>query len=271
VRLGQGASFTIDSFPGRSFDGAVKQVRKAAVAAQNVVTYTVVVGFANPGSNVLPGMTANVRIVTETRENVLKVPNAALRVRIAGVEPQAAPQQRQGSGLLPSAQAQDSAPAERGEGRGGAFGAQRERLVSELGLTQQQREKLDAIFAAQRGRFGELRNLPDEERAKARERISADMRAQIAELLTPEQKAKYQQLSAEMAGRQTTRGRIYLLHDDGKPRAYSVRLGVSDGVMTELVPPVPADVKEGATVITAAIGADKPPAPGAQRGPRAPF
>ena len=83
VRDGQKVSFSIDAFPGRSFEGAVRQVRKAAVSAQNVVSYTVVVGFANPGSMMLPGMTANVRIITDTRDNVLKVPNAALRVRIA--------------------------------------------------------------------------------------------------------------------------------------------------------------------------------------------
>ena len=97
VRDGQKVSFSIDAFPGRSFDGAVRQVRKAAVSAQNVVSYTVVVGFANPGSLMLPGMTANVRIITDTREGVLKVPNAALRVRIAGIEP-AWPHRRSGSG-----------------------------------------------------------------------------------------------------------------------------------------------------------------------------
>jgi len=281
VRLGQPASFTIDAFPGRNFEGAVRQVRKAAVAAQNVVTYTVVVGFANPGSTVLPGMTANVRVVTEMRENVLKVPNAALRVRIAGVEPEAgAPRERLGWSLIPSAMAQPAAPQRAtsrpggGEGRGGGmFGAMRDRLATDLQLTPQQLEKIDAIFAAQRGRMAELRNLPEEERGKARDRLSAEMRAQIAEQLTPEQKTKYQQLAGEMSGRQTTRGRIYLLADNGKPKAYNVRLGVSDGVMTELIAPHPPEVKEGATVITAAIGGERPAAPGAQRGggPRAPF
>ena len=87
VRAAQKVNFTIDAFPGRSFEGAVKQVRKAAVSAQNVTTYTVVVAFSNPGASLLPGMTANVRIVTETRDNSLKIPNAALRVRIAGVGP----------------------------------------------------------------------------------------------------------------------------------------------------------------------------------------
>jgi HlyD family secretion protein len=95
IRSGQKATFTVDAFPGRSFEGAVRQVRKAAVSAQNVVTYTVVIAFKssarpaqdglNPsvGSALLPGMTASVRIATEQHENVLKVPNAALRVRLA--------------------------------------------------------------------------------------------------------------------------------------------------------------------------------------------
>ncbi len=83
VRAGQKATFTVDAFAGRSFEGTVHQVRKAAVSAQNVVTYTAVIAFQPEGSALLPGMTASVRIATEQRENVLKVPNAALRVRMA--------------------------------------------------------------------------------------------------------------------------------------------------------------------------------------------
>jgi HlyD family secretion protein len=58
-------------------------VRKAALNVANVVTYVAVVRFANADGRLLPGMTANVRIVTDTRQDVLKVPNAALRMRIA--------------------------------------------------------------------------------------------------------------------------------------------------------------------------------------------
>ena len=87
MRTGQQATFTVDAFPGQTFDGEVRQVRKAATNVANVVTYVAVVGFSNTHGNLMPGMTANVRVVTEQRDNVLKVPNAALRVRIAGVEP----------------------------------------------------------------------------------------------------------------------------------------------------------------------------------------
>jgi HlyD family secretion protein len=93
LRAGQKASFTVDAFPGQTFEGEIRQVRKAAQNVANVVTYVAVVGFSNVGGRLLPGMTANVRVVTDQRESVLKVPNAALRVRIAGLEPADAPAQ----------------------------------------------------------------------------------------------------------------------------------------------------------------------------------
>jgi HlyD family secretion protein len=87
LRTGQKATFTVDAFPGQTFDGEILQVRKAALNVANVVTYVAVVRFSNVGGKLLPGMTANVRVATDQRDDVLKVPNAALRLRIAGVEP----------------------------------------------------------------------------------------------------------------------------------------------------------------------------------------
>ena len=86
VKVGQAATFTVDSFPGRVFTGEVVQIRKAPLVVQNVVTYDVVVTAKNPEQRLLPGMTANVRIVIEQKESVLQVPNAALRFRPAGME-----------------------------------------------------------------------------------------------------------------------------------------------------------------------------------------
>jgi HlyD family secretion protein len=81
LQLNQEASFTVDAFPGKRFRGNVTQVRKAAQVVSNVVTYTIVVSAANPDLVLLPGMTANVRIITAQKEDVLKVANAALRFR----------------------------------------------------------------------------------------------------------------------------------------------------------------------------------------------
>ena len=283
IRDGQQVSFSIDAFPGRSFEGVVHQVRKAAVTAQNVVSYTVVVSFANPGSLMLPGMTANVRIVTDTRDEVLKVPNAALRVRIAGIEPApaasapalsptpapatgATPAARSGGlSIWPQAQAQAQAqpapapapaPPPQDAPRG-PLAEFRKRLIAELELTPQQIAQIDGVMAAQQPRFADLASLPEAKRAKARDLILSDMRAMIGQQLDAQQQPRYHKLLAELAGRQITRGRLYLLGDDGKPRAYSVRLGISDGVMTELVvasdSPEAAVLVEGADVITAVV------------------
>jgi HlyD family secretion protein len=81
IKIGQRATFTVDAFAGKTFEGAVRQVRKSAQVVSNVVTYLVEVSAPNPELQLLPGMTANVRIVTETFEDVLKVPNAAIRFR----------------------------------------------------------------------------------------------------------------------------------------------------------------------------------------------
>jgi HlyD family secretion protein len=81
LQPGQEANFTVDAFPGKRFKGEVTQVRKAAQVVSNVVTYTAVVSAANPDQLLLPGMTANVRVITAQKDSVLKVPNAALRFR----------------------------------------------------------------------------------------------------------------------------------------------------------------------------------------------
>jgi HlyD family secretion protein len=112
VLLGQKATFTVDAFPGRNFEGEVMQVRKAAQVVSNVVTYTVIVSAANPQLNLLPGMTANVRIVTAQKDAVLKVSNAALRFK-----PPQNPEDAKGNGA-PAAQAR----GEKGKAAGGGKG-----------------------------------------------------------------------------------------------------------------------------------------------------
>ena len=279
VRLGQKATFTVDAFGARSFGGEVTQVRKAATNTQNVITYIAIVSFANAEARLLPGMTANVRLVTDTRDAALKVPNAALRVRLAGVaEPAAMPAsgaasravssalQRAVEGALPAAVAQpaEGGPAEAtpgatggaGAGTGGPLAQFRARLLADVQPTPEQVERIDAIVRDARPKFAEARTLPEEQRAKARERVLAEMRARIGEQLTPEQQPRWQALLADRAGRPVGRGRIYLLGDDGKPRAVAVRLGISDGTMTELLPmPVASGVVEGATVVVGTVAA----------------
>jgi len=84
VREGQPVIYTVDSFPGREFRAEVKQIRKDPQEKQNVVTYVVVANAPNPDKMLMPGMTANARIVIDAHANVHKVPVAALRFSPAG-------------------------------------------------------------------------------------------------------------------------------------------------------------------------------------------
>lgn len=81
ITEGQKAAFTVDAFPGRTFEGKVRQIRLSPTTVQNVVTYNVVVDVDNADLKLLPGMTAFVRINVGEVKGVLKVPNAALRWR----------------------------------------------------------------------------------------------------------------------------------------------------------------------------------------------
>ncbi len=80
IKEGQPVQFTVQSYPGQSFTGTVKQVRLQSTTAENVVSYTAVVAVKNEGGKLLPGMTATVQFQTASADNVLTVPNAALHV-----------------------------------------------------------------------------------------------------------------------------------------------------------------------------------------------
>jgi HlyD family secretion protein len=119
VRPGQRATFTVDAFRGQTFAGEVVQVRKAAQVSQGVVTYVVVVSAPNPALKLLPGMTANVRIVIEEKARALKVPNTALRFQppVRALDPA-----RDGTAAPPAEAAADAArsgPADAADGTSG--------------------------------------------------------------------------------------------------------------------------------------------------------
>ena len=78
---GQDVTFTVDSYPNDIFRAKVRQVRKAPVETQNVVSYLVIIDVDNKDGKLLPGMTANVEIITGAKANVLRVPTNALRFR----------------------------------------------------------------------------------------------------------------------------------------------------------------------------------------------
>ena len=225
------ATFTVDAFPDQTFRGQVTQVRLAATTAQNVVTYSVMVQAVNPRQMLLPGMTANVRIVTDRRENVLRVPNDAARFQPAGAARAdgAAPAGQGGGGFAggPGGNAG-------GGGPGGGFGAD---LARELGLTKEQEEKLDKarqeLFSQMRaqnqgsapgalagggfpgqggpGGGGGFFNNNNQQAQAMRNRFENMM----ASVLTPEQMEKFRALRSQRGGAQASRpGTLWTLERD---------------------------------------------------------
>jgi HlyD family secretion protein len=81
LKSGMSASFTVDAYPGEIFRGQVRQIRNAPQTVQNVVTYDAVIDVDNSELKLKPGMTANVTFVYAEKDDVLKVPNSALRFR----------------------------------------------------------------------------------------------------------------------------------------------------------------------------------------------
>jgi len=235
---GQAVTFTVDAFPGREFRGRVQQVRKASKVIQNVVTYTVVVTADNGEGRLLPGMTANVQIVIDRRDNVLKVANAALRFRPSGA-----------TGSPPSPAAPSAVP---GAAPGGEAAAQFiDRLSQSLELSADQRERVRALFAESGDRIRQLRAqgaTPDDIRLEI-ERLRNQRTPQIEALLTPEQRDRFRALRQARgpAGSAAPQpGRVWIVGDNGEPQAIALRIGITDGTMTEIVG---GELREGQDVI----------------------
>jgi len=249
IREGLHATFTVDSFANQTFSGEVMQVRKAPQVLQNVVTYNVVISARNPDHKLLPGMTANVRLIVDQKDSVLKVPNSALRFRLPGDD---------------SVPVRGVAP---GAGAGGGASQPsidqiRERLTKSLGLTPEQQQKLEPILQDTREKIRALgaRGANDNERRIESQRIREASREQIRGILTPEQRTRYDQDMADArAGRQAISGRVVILGPDAKPVPVTVRLGITDGSFTEVLS---SDLKEGQEVLVGSADSRSPGRPG---------
>jgi len=102
VSMDQDVEFTVDAYPDTTFEGTVWQKRQAPITVQNVVTYDVVVQVQNRDFKLMPGMTANVSIIVATKDDVLRIPNAALRFKPAERATEKAPAgggEKKGPGL----------------------------------------------------------------------------------------------------------------------------------------------------------------------------
>jgi HlyD family secretion protein len=273
VKVGQNVRFNVDAFPDRDFSGVVKQIRLGATNTQNVISYPVVVTVNNDDLTLLPGMTVNAEIQISRHDNVLRVPNAALRFHPAdatasagaGASPAAA---KTGGGMtdeLPKIAAQLHLDATQQAAFDQAMAAMAERA-------KEQKAKRDAanaqgstgasLFGGARppggtgGQGGQGGNGQGQGGARGggqnAQRMIARMSQQFAAFhatLRPDQQQTWDAALQGLAGEK--RATVYKLVD-GKAQAASIRVGASDGSFTE----ASAGVAEGDKVITGLAPAD---------------
>ena len=261
VRVGQKVTFTVDAYPNITFTGEVIQVRNAPITVQNVVTYDAVVQVANPDLRLKPGMTANVSFLVAERQDVIKIPTAALRFQPEGAAPDTGSQ----GGQAP-------APQRSGGSGGGRFQEMQQQLTKELSLTPEQQTRLSEVFQKVGRQSRAIREEESEERRQAmRREMQAQIRAQIREMLTPEQRQKYEALlrARDDAQPQTRPGRVWVLSANGTPEPRPLTMGIANDTHTEVVT---GDLTAGQQIITGLLASksSKRPAspPGFGAGPR---
>jgi HlyD family secretion protein len=250
VAEGNAVEFTVDAYPERRFTGLVTQVRLAATELQNVVTYTVIIEAANPDRKLFPGMTANVRIETARRDNVLVVPNDATRFK-------------------PRNRVAEAAPAEGGDkGQGSRATRLLEQIKDDLQLDDKQAE---IVRTEMRKMFQEIRAQREAGAAKQgaggapppgfgapppnkggdvagnRARIAERLDQILKPLLTEAQQPLYDRWKR---GRESTRqGVVWVLTAKGDLASRNVRLGIADEAATEVIG---GQLKEGERIVVRA-------------------
>jgi HlyD family secretion protein len=260
ISIGQQASFSVDAYPDETFNGTISQIRLNPVTIQNVVNYTVVIDVKNDQLKLMPGMTANVKILVASSQSVLRVPNLALRFQppadvidttrvnalreafasSAGVRGNATPS----GGVMvndpdPSAPGSGRAQGEGANGGRQLFQALRDSIKSAHGgeITQEDlRNEMQKAIAAR----GTGNRKPAVVIAPRRVTSTKGPQYGIDVRFPEYQKSEYVPLH------QAGRARVWILNAKGKLEPVFVRTGVTDGKFTEVTG---AGLKEGDQIV----------------------
>lgn len=260
VKEGQEVEFTVNAYQARTFRGRVKQIRLGSQTVQNVVIYTTIVEVANEDMALLPGMTANLRIFTERKSDVLRVSNASLRWQPAGAARVVDPASGRSAAATVSGEAGESptGPFTQRQGGSNQASALIASLKAELQLQPEQVTQIEALAKTMQAEIQAAGADPAARREAARAARQRFSRG-LEPLLDPDQRDKYRALqeARQARGRGTAAnrsasglsGRVFILDERGNPRAVSVQLGVGDGAYTEVLS---GEIKPGDVLITGA-------------------
>ena len=234
VLEGQQATFSVDAFPDRTFHGAITQVRNAPQNTNNVVTYNTIISVDNHDLKLRPGMTANVSIIVARRDGALRIPNAALRVRMpeglaisATAAPAEATKKSNATGSAAPNPAPTAAPAANRQGGG----------MRMLGAdaTPEQRQKMRDIMA-------EVGFTPGSGPP------STEQREQMRKLMTERGLTPGESGASRGESAFTTRTAYRLPggNKTARPEPVSVKVGITDGLASEAA----GGLTEGDVIIT---------------------
>jgi HlyD family secretion protein len=215
IKQGIKANFTVDAFPGETFTGEITQLRLNAQTTQNVVTYSAVIEVANPELKLRPGMTANITIPVARRDNVLTVPNAALRFKpnLSDKEQEALRQKME--------ERRNQRQAER---QGSDAQGQQPNAQGQQPATQGQPPAQDQAAGAQ----GQRRGRPSDGQGQ------------------PQGESNQPATSASGDGQRRGGQMVWVMVGDKQIEPRFVRTGLTNGRVTEIVA---GDLKEGETIV----------------------
>ena len=223
-------TFTVDAYPGLTFQGTVEQIRLAPTALNNVVTYTVVIAADNQLGRLLPGMTANVEMVTGEHKDVVLVPSEALRFKPRGPAQEALVSPKEVDTVVQLASASIREP--------GLLDLLEQQLeLNEMDMSQI-RTALDAELDAIRKESATAGSEDD-----VPEQVNVRFAQVMRSLLTPEIYKKYEEIARLRSSGQRTA--TLWTYDDGSFWPQEVKLGLSDGNVTEII----EGLTEGAKVV----------------------
>ena len=257
IRPSQRVTFTVDAFPGEEFEGTVSQIRLEPVVTQNVVTYATVVDAPNPDLRLKPGMTATISLETARRENVLRIPNSALRFQptaamfsaLGQSMPESTQSERSGDQTAVSTSGQGggsgsgdgfaAGPDSGGGFGGGGFGGRggppdpermrqfQERLAQ---MTPEEREQFEARRAARGGGGG---GFGGRARSASGARRASNASSGPNVPAVERGATTIDALFGALPEIETT-GQVWVMQG-GRLEQVNVRLGVTDGTATELL------------------------------------
>ena len=221
IEVDQSVEFSTDAFPDRKLLAKITQIRYSPIDDQNVITYEVIASFDNPNNILLPGMTANVDIIVENKNDVLKVKNSALSVKL-----NQKPKKNSGSG-----------------NRWGGGASQLQEIMGQLNMTTEQQNKMRGVYP----KLGKVRdsltakNLSPE---KIRKEMQLYIENALIELLSDEQKNKFFELKESLNVK-----KVFKLVD-GEHQKTDLITGLNSGGYTEIIN---GEIEEGDEVISKVI------------------